>query len=267
MNTAYVNLSVYPIDNPDTALYRRLIEEQRAHLTRHGMINLQNFLTPEGIQCYRREIDERMDIAFHASSTRQPYGYYPSADHPQDHPLNTFAATESFRLARHHVPDTQLDELYCWEPLRRFIADITGNNTIFLSADPSNGLVIQVYREGCGQAWHFDQALFSTIINLGESENGGIFECTPGIRTEEDPNYDEVKKVLSGESEHIQKHKVKAGSFTIMLGRYTMHRVTPVEQETPRVSVVLSYELQPNIFMDLDTRKKSFGPSAPEYPQ
>ncbi|MCP4765254.1 MAG: hypothetical protein GY875_03195 [Gammaproteobacteria bacterium] len=266
MNATFVNLHDYPIDRPDTDAYQAMVADQQKRLCAEGMINLVDFLTPAGVLKYRHEIKSHLDIAYHAISERHPYGYERSDQFPEDHPRNTFGSTESFRLARHHLPGTAIDELYCWPPMKRFIADITGNDEIYLSGDPSNGLVVQFYKEGCGQAWHFDQALFSTIINLSESEAGGAFECVPNLRTETEPNYDEVRQVLAGESAKIQKHQVKAGSFTVMLGRYTLHRVTPVEQVKPRISVILSYELQPNIYMDLATRKISFGPTAPDLP-
>jgi len=266
MDTRYINLLDYPIDQPDSSEYRALITKLKNRLAAEGMINLTGFLTAEGIVKYQEEIESRQNIAFHAKSERQPYGYNRSDQFPADHPRNTFGATESFRLARHHLADTAIDELYCWPPMRQFIANITGNAETFLSGDPSNGLVAQFYKEGCGQAWHFDQALFSTILNLSESSAGGYFECVPNIRTETEPHYDEVKQALAGTSPRIQKHKIKAGSFTIILGRYTLHRVTPVGQNTPRISVILSYELQPGVCMDLETRKISFGPTAPDEP-
>lgn len=264
--SAYVNLSDYPIDRPDSPEYRSMVEEQKNRLATEGMINLPDFLTPAGVSRYRQEIEAHRNVAFHAVGQRHPYGYHRSDEFPDDHPCNTFGPTESYRLARHHLPDTEIDELYCWQSMRKFVADVTGNEQIYLSGDPSNGLVVQVYTEGCGQAWHFDQALFSTIINLSESDEGGIFECVPNIRTEDNPNFDEVKSALSGVSDRIQKHKVKEGSFTIMLGRYTMHRVTEVQKSQPRISVVLSYELQPGVAMDVDTRLMSFGPTAPMEP-
>ena len=266
MHASYVNLIDYPIDQPSNPLYQRLVQEQRRLLSEKGMINLKNFLTAEGIQKFQQEIEERMDTAYHVINERHPYGYHRSDEYPQDHPRNSFNPSEAHRMARHLLSDTKLDALYCWPPMRKFIADITGHESTYLSGDPSNGLVVQVYKEGGGQAWHFDQALFSTIINLSESDAGGLFECVPNIRTENDASYDEVKKVLDGQSEVVQSHKVKAGSFTIMLGRYTLHRVTKVEKQKPRISVVLSYELEPGIHMDLDTRLRSFGPGTPEMP-
>lgn len=266
MNLNYINLTAYPLDHPESSTYQALVAEQKALLASKGMINLEGFLTVEGVRNYKQEIEDRMDVAYHAVTERHPYGYQRSEELPDDHPCNTFSPTENFRLARHLLPDTAIDALYCWSPMRRFIADITGNRKIYLSGDPSNGLVVQVYKQGCGLAWHFDQALFSTVINLSETDAGGFFECAPNLRSETEPNYDEVKAVLDGHSLRIQQHKVKAGSFSIMLGRYTMHRVTEVEAEKPRISVILSYELQPGLHMDLATRKISFGPTAPELP-
>lgn len=263
MIQALVNLDAYPLDRPTSTEYKQLITQQKESLATHGIVNLEDFLTSEGVDLFTQEIHDRSDVAFHNISERQPYGYDRSSEYDDDHPRNSFGRTESHRLARHHFANTKLDELYCWQPMQRFMADITSQSQVYLSGDPSNGLVVQVYKEGNGQAWHFDQALYSTILNLSEAEAGGMFECVPNIRTDTDPNYTDVKKALDGTSPNIQSHKVKAGSFTIMLGRYTLHRVTPIEKSKPRISAVLSYELEPNIHMDLATRRISFGPTAP----
>lgn len=266
MNISFVNLIDYPINQPNTQVYQSLVAEQRNLLADKGMINLPGFLTPEGVGTYKQEIHDRMDTAYHAVTERHPYGYHRSDQFPEYHPRNILTAAQTYRLAHHLMQETEIDELYRWLPMRQFIADITSNDVVYLSGDPSNGLVVQVYKEGCGQAWHFDQALFSTILNLAESVSGGVFECAPEIRTEDAPNYEEVKRVLDGESACVQKHYVKEGSFTVMLGRYTMHRVTTIEKQQPRISAVLSYELKPGLHMDLDTRKNSFGPAAPALP-
>ena len=159
-----------------------------------------------------------------------------------------------------------LDKLYRWPPLRQFVADVTGNKTLYLHADPSNALVLQIYQTRDTLAWHFDQALFSTVLNLSETESGGAFECAPNIRTPDDPCFDAVRGVLLGNSDRVQRHFVKSGSFSIMLGRYTLHRVSEVTGETPRISMILSYEDRPGIKMDVTTRKMLFGPGAPDTP-
>ena len=59
---------------------------------------------------------------------------------------------------------------------------------------------------------------------------------------------------------------LKAGSLVMQLGRYTLHRVSEVEGETPRISMIISYEEKPGIHMTSATRRKIFGPTAPALP-
>lgn len=83
----------------------------------------------------------------------------------------------------------------------------------------------------------------------------------PGLRTADDPCFADVRDVMLGKSDRVERYDVKAGSFTIMLGRYTMHRVTQVLGQTPRISAVLSYEDKPGAILDYATRRQFFGPT------
>jgi hypothetical protein len=56
---------------------------------------------------------------------------------------------------------------------------------------------------------------------------------------------------------------MKAGSLTLMLGRYSIHRVTSVEPGSDRISLVLKYETQPGVYISAADRKWIYGPSAP----
>ena len=156
-----------------------------------------------------------------------------------------------------------MDELYTWEPLRRFVADITGNREVFLHEDPTNALVIQLYKPGRWTGWHFDRAIFTTIVNLGEPEDGGVLECATDIRTEDDPGYEAVDDVLNGRSDRVQRHHMQAGSLTLMLGRYSLHRVTKIVGDADRISLVLKYETEPGVFISAADRRWIYGPDAP----
>jgi hypothetical protein len=86
----------------------------------------------------------------------------------------------------------------------------------------------------------------------------------PGLRKPGDPCFDDVRDVLLDKSDRVEQHHPEAGSFSIMLGRYALHRVTTVEGATPRMSVILSYEDRPGVRLDVATRKNFFGPTAPD---
>ena len=52
MDTLNINLLDYPIDQPESERYQVLIKELNNKLASEGMINLVDFLTPEGILKY-----------------------------------------------------------------------------------------------------------------------------------------------------------------------------------------------------------------------
>jgi len=238
MQLDYVNLSEYPLHRTSSQAFQRLVGEWRSKLAETGLINLEAFLTLEGVEHFRSEIYARLPDAFHSVHGAQAYFDNMPGEFPTD-------------------------ALYKWEPLRNFIAALTGNPEVFLHEDPTNALVVQIYKPGCWTGWHFDRALFTTIVNLGEPEAGGKFECAPDIRTEESPCYDDVRDVLLKQSDKVNQHEMKAGSLTLMLGRYSLHRVTPVERASDRISLVLKYETEPGVFISAKDRKHIYGPSAP----
>lgn len=258
MNLDYVNLSDFPLDQPQSKAYKDLVVEWRTRLASTGLINLDHFLTPEGVEQCRSEVYERLPDAFHSVHGAQAYFDKLPGDFPTD-----ALGSNTHCLGHHNLQSTTMDSLYQWDPLRKFIAALTGNKEVFLHEDPTNALVVQIYKPGGWTGWHFDRAIFTTIVNLGEPEEGGIFECVPDVRTEDDPGYDDVRDVLFKKSDKVIPYEMKSGSLTLMLGRYSLHRVTPVKKTSDRISLVLKYETEPGVFISAKDRKHIYGPSAP----
>jgi len=258
VNLSYINLSDFPINQPDSESYAQLVKHWQSALTNTGLINLENFLTPEGVEQYRNEVYQRLPDAFHSVHGAQAYFDNFPGDIPSD-----VLGSNTHCLGHHNLQATAMDELYAWQPLRQFVAALTNNPKVFLHEDPTNALVVQIYKPSCWTGWHFDRANFTTIINLGEPQSGGVFECAADIRTESNPNYDAVREVLFNRSGNVQRYEMRAGSLTLMMGRYSLHRVTPVEQADDRISLVLKYETEPGVFISAADRKHIYGPSAP----
>lgn len=258
-----INLDAFPLDRPHTGEYRQLVADAARTLSELGVLSLESFLTGEGTARLAGVVRELLPQAHRSVRQDTAYGIPPSDDMPADHPYRILGRTDRYGVAYHQMHATELGELYRWPPLRQFVADVTGHGQLYLHEDPCNALVVQVYKSGGGLAWHFDQALFSTILNLGESESGGAFECVPHLRSAENPCFAEVREVLLGHSDRVRRFQAGAGSFTIIYGRYTLHRVATIKGASPRLSLVLSYEDRPGVRMDPATRRKLFGPTAP----
>jgi len=203
MNSDLINLSEFPIDQPQSDKYQALVSKWRESLSETGLINLEDFLTPKGIEQCRSEVYARRPQAYHSVHGAQAYfDKYPGVIPEGVLGSNTYC------LGHHQLQETQMDALFRWKPLRDFIAALTGNSEVFLHEDPTNALVVQLYEPGCWTGWHFDRANFTTIVNLGEPDGGGLFECAPDIRTEDDPRYDDVGTVLNKQSNRVCRHEM-----------------------------------------------------------
>ena len=49
------------------------------------------------------------------------------------------------------------------------------------------------------------------------------------------------------------------GALVLFRGRYTLHRVTPVEGHSPRLTAVLSYDTAPGVMLTEHNRRLFYG--------
>jgi hypothetical protein len=256
----------YPIDAPESARYLDLVAHGRQSLAENGSLALDGFLSPSGLSHLQAEAAALVPRSQRSAKLETPYGTACDSDAPKDHPSNIQNSSQRHCVAHHMMPETALDALYRWPPMRKLVADLVGKPKLFLHEDPSNALVLMIYRTSDHLAWHFDRAHYSTIIALQTSDAGGAFEYVPRLRSADDECFDDVKGVLMGDRSRVIQSRSRPGAFTIMEGDFSIHRVTPVEGATPRISMVLSYEDEPGIKLDVATRKFFFGDDAPDDP-
>jgi predicted 2-oxoglutarate/Fe(II)-dependent dioxygenase YbiX len=94
--------------------------------------------------------------------------------------------------------------------------------------------------------WHFDQSDFVVSIPLQDSESGGEFEFVRHIRSKDAENYDDVAAILRGGTKNVERMRMPPGSLILFEGRYTLHRVTRIKGQTPRLIALLSYDTKPD---------------------
>ena len=112
--------------------------------------------------------------------------------------------------------------------------------------DPLGALNLAVMEEGHVQGWHYDSTDFIVSLAIQASEGGGLFECAPFIRSADEENYDEVARVIAlEERERVQVFPMVPGTLMIFQGRHSIHRVTPVEGDTPRFVGLFGFDTKP----------------------
>ena len=133
-----------------------------------------------------------------------------------------------------------------------------GKETLHTMADPLARVNVMAYREGQALNWHFDRSEFTTTLLLQAPEQGGGFEYCSDLRSDDDPNYDGVARLLQGQ-EATREITLLAGTLNVFAGKNTAHRVTPVQGETDRVIAVFSYYETPDVMFSEEERVGFYG--------
>lgn len=261
---ALVNTDLYPVEHPESDAYRSALEAATRDFSATGTVLLPAFLSDEGLErlcAAAQALDSR---AFRSQRMANPYGVDADEGTPDDHPLRILSPTDRYGVAYHSMRDTSLGDFYRWPAVKQVVADVIGLSRLYLHDDPSNALVLQIYRPGGGLAWHFDRAGFSSTLCLQSAQEGGELEHVPALRSAHDECFDQVAAVLRGSRKRVIRCNDEPGGFSIFTGNRTLHRVATVKGHRARMSLVLSYEEQPGVKLDVATRKRFFGPDAPD---
>ena len=215
-----IDLDRYPIAEPEAPASRSLVRRCRDAIRQDGYCRLPAFLTPDATRTMVEQAGPLLRL------------------------LNTRVGS----VACDRLPkDGLLCRLYDWDPLVRFIGAVLGKQAFYRMADPLGAVSINVFTEGGGHAWHFDESEFTTTIMLQTAERGGHFECVPRIRPEEGEDYDAVERVLDGRVESVRRLEFEPGALLIFGGRRSIHRVTTIEGGQPRLVAVLCYGTEPDL--------------------
>jgi len=225
-----------------------MLDEARHSLAEKGVAILPGFVRAARIGELAGEVAalkpraHRQDVA-----VGTPYLELPDASYPPGHPRRTDIHSITWVIAYDLVPrSSRLRALYEWDPLMELVGAILERKPLFRFADPLGALNLTIMDEGDIQGWHFDSTDFVVSLALQSSERGGLFECAPFIRSDDDEHYDEVQRVLAGGTpERLEVFPMTAGTLMIFAGRHSIHRVTPVEGGVPRYVALMAYDTQP----------------------
>ncbi len=255
-----IDLARYPLDAPDSAAYRELLEDGRARLAEDGAVALPGFATAAAVAVLVREAEALLPRAYYCAQDHNPYLIANDPDRAPEHPRNRAQLSDQGCLADDLIPrDAALRALYDWPGLRGFIAALQGVEALHPYADPLGSLNINVFDAGQQLGWHFDNADFVTTLMIRPAEAGGIYEYVPGLRGPGRDDFEAVGRALDGALDGVGQGPrvldMEAGALVLFRGRYALHRVTPVESGPPRLLAVLSYDPEPGKMLTEHTRK------------
>jgi hypothetical protein len=255
-----VDLDRFPLHQPSSAAYLSQVDEARRSLSSDGCCILKRFIRPDAMAKLAAETAALAPKAYFTGSRATVYGGPLDPTYPTDHPRNIPVQRDNGFVAADFIgQQTAIRQLYQAAPFRTFIGQCLGADEIFEYADPLAALVINVLKPGKGHGWHFDTNEFVVTLATQLPVGGGEFEYCPGLRNAESENFPAVAAVVQGERAPVRRLDLQAGDLQIFFGRYSLHRVAPVEGERERHTVIFAYARTAGMVGNPEKTRKIFG--------
>ena len=258
-----LDLDRYPLDREGSAEWQRLVDQSIAALEADGMFNLEGLLRPGVAEKAVREIQPVMAARSHVH--KRMHNIYFKPDIPElapDHPALRKVETISHTVCADQIPGSVVLAIYEYEPLLRFLAAAMGKTRLHVMQDPLARTNVMAYRAGEALNWHFDRSEFTTTLLLQQSLRGGDLEYRTDLRSDDNPNYAGVARLLEGRDPEAKILRMKPGTLNVFRGKNTAHRVTTVEGERERMIAVFSYYEKPGVMFSAEERVGFYGRAA-----
>lgn len=252
-----IDFDRYPIDTPERTA---LLAQVRADLDRDGCAILKGFLTPEGVAAIAAETDKVADKGHRSFSRTNAYFTADDPDLPENDPRRQFYdRSNAFIAADLFEGNGALRCVHDFPAFDPFIKDCLQEENFFRYADPLADVIVNSAEEGKGFPWHFDTNNFTVTLAIQNAQSGGEFEYAPMIRTSTDEKFADVAAVLDGRSDKVVRVTLEPGDLQLFKGRYSLHRVAPLQGPTPRYVAIFSYVEEPGMVGAPERTRQLYG--------
>ena len=259
-----IDLDRYPLHDPTHPRYRDLLRYCRAELGDDGCCSVSQFFRPDVIAACATMVESLSDQIHRPAHLTSAYGGEAAADLPADHPRRTtFKRGGGFICADLLDEESALWSFFDWPETTAFMMDAFEMAPLYQYADPLSNMAINAMGEGDSFPWHFDTNELTVSIMLQQPDGGGLFEYVPNIRSPDDECYDRVKRLFDGDRTSIRSLALNPGDMQLFRGRYTAHRVTPIEGSTPRYVALPSWSSKPGQVGVVKRMVNSYGRALP----
>jgi len=255
-----VDMERFPIENLDEGKGAEFLRECQEHMDEHGWCNFDGFIKPEALEALAVEANELLPTAETLTITRNIYQGKVDPSAPADDPRRKEYTHIATQLADDQIPgETLVQRLYKSQCLTNFIRRVQKKSELYRCADEFQALNIVGLQPGSWHAWHYDTTECTVTLLLQSAEKGGEFAFIPNSRTDETEDSEAVDALLAGDMSAAQTFSRSAGAFTLFRGGYSLHGVTQVEGERPRVTAIMTYSEEPDTVISDDINVRIYG--------
>ena len=257
-----LDLDLYPIDKPGSAAWFALVEKCKADLAKDGMFNLEGLVKPAALTKTVAEIQPIMDtLSFVHKRSHNIYFRKEIPELAADHPALVKVDTINHTVCADQISQSTIMWIYEWSPFIMFLAATMAKDALYPMRDALARVNVMAYRDGETLNWHFDRSEFTTTLLLQAPEQGGDFVYRSDLRSDNDPNYEGVAKLLNGEDTLVKTLKLSAGTLNVFRGKNTAHKVSTIKGERERIIAVFSYFDRPGVMFSKEDQIGFYGRS------
>jgi alkylated DNA repair dioxygenase AlkB len=258
-----LDLDRFPLDRPGSPAWHDLVARCRADLLAEGMFNLDALVRPAALAKAMDEVRPVMDtLSFTHKRSHNVYFKKEVPGLAPGHPALKRVDTVNHTVCGDQIPESVPVWIYEWPQFAVFLAAAMEKETLFTMRDPLARLNVMSYRDGEALNWHFDRSEFTTTLLLQAPSGGGAFQYRSNLRSDGDPNYEGVARLLAGEDPEVRTLRLEAGSLNVFKGRNTLHRVTPCQGPRERYIAVFSYYERPGVMFSKEEQIGFYGRAA-----
>lgn len=244
---ALVDLDRYPIADLDAEPGASFLADCQRQMEQHGWCNLDGFIKEDALANLREEANGLLPTARVLTIKRNIYQGAVDETVPEGDARRKEYIHHALQLADDQIPtSTLVKRLYHSPLLTDFVRRVQQKDVLYRCADEFQALNVVGLQPGSWHAWHYDTTECTVTLLLQSAEQGGDFVFLPNSRTKSSENREAVDRLLGGDTSHASTFSRGAGTFTLFRGGYSLHGVTKVEGERPRVTAVMTYDEEPN---------------------
>ena len=246
-----VNLDRFPIANLDEGAGAEFLAQCQQSMDENGWCNLDGFIRQDALETLNVEANELLPTAETLHVKRNIYQGAIDPSLPKDDPRRKEFIHVANQLADDQIPaSTALKQLYHSDILTDFVRRVQRKPQLYRCADEFQALNVVALHPESWHAWHYDTTECTVTLLLQAAETGGEFTFLPNSRTDETEDRAAVDRLLAGDMSQAQSFSRGAGTFTLFRGGYSLHGVTKVEGNIPRISAIMTYDEQQGRVID-----------------
>ena len=248
----------YPLDDLDGPTMAAVVADARAELDAVGCARLRSFVRPDAHDALSAETGAIAHLAHKNSQAITPYADAGGDGWPDDHPRRRLGPMTNGFVGRDLIPEnSMIQRIYVDADFQAFVTRCLGLEILYPFADPIRGLVVNVMDDGEQMPWHFDANEFIVSLMTVRPRSGGEFQYCSDVRVPGDERYDDVGRVLDGDETPVRRLELSVGDVQIFRGRYSMHRVAPVDGS--RHTVLFGYSETPGYIGGVESTRLGYG--------